>query len=73
MWLLYYSNFERSYDVLKTKSPFFLLIKIINFNKNEMESKMENRTRSFTEAFTEAFTSAHVRDDLELKVKNSNR
>ena len=38
-----------------------------------MESKMENRTRSFTEAFTEAFTSAHVRDDLELKVKKSNR
>ena len=34
---------------------------------------MENRTRSFTEAFTEAFTSAHVRDDLELKVKKSNR
>ena len=29
----YYFNFERSYDVLKSKSPCILLNKNINFNK----------------------------------------
>ena len=43
MWLFYYFNFERNYNVLKSKSPCFLL-KNINFNKNETESKMENPT-----------------------------
>ena len=37
MWLLYYRNFERSYDVLKSKSSCILLNKNINFNKNGME------------------------------------
>ena len=45
----YYFYFERSYDVLKSKSPYFLLNKNINFNKNEAESKMENPTHSFRE------------------------
>ena len=27
MWLLYYFNFERNYDVLKSKSPCILLRK----------------------------------------------
>ena len=42
MWLFYYFNFERNYDVLK-------LNKNINFNKNETESKMEYPTDSFRE------------------------
>ena len=49
MWLFYYFNFERNYDVLKSKSPCILLNKNINFNKNKTESKMENPTHSFTE------------------------
>ena len=49
VWLFYYFNFKRSYDVLKSKSPCILLNKNINFNKNETESKMENPTYSFRE------------------------
>ena len=49
MWLFYYFNFERNYDVLKSKSSCILLNKNINFNKNETESKMENPTHSFRE------------------------
>ena len=49
VWLFNYFNFERSYDVLKSKSLCILLNKSINFSKNETESKMENRTHSFTE------------------------
>ena len=49
MWLFYYFNFERNYDVLKSKSPCILLNKNINFNKNETESKMENLTHRFRE------------------------
>ena len=40
-------DFERNYDVLKSKSPRILLSKNINFNKNETESKAENPTHSF--------------------------
>ena len=42
MWLFHYFNFERNYDLLKSKSPWILLNKNINFSKNETESKMEN-------------------------------
>ena len=35
VWLFYYFNFERNYDVLKSKSPCILLNKNINFNKDE--------------------------------------
>ena len=42
MWLFYYFNFERNYEVLKSKIPCILLNKNINFNKNETESKLEN-------------------------------
>ena len=42
MWLFLYFNFERNYDVLKSKSPCILLNKNINFNKNETESKMKS-------------------------------
>ena len=42
MWLFYYFNFGKNYNVLKSKSPRFLFDKDINFNKNETESKMEN-------------------------------
>ena len=45
MCLFYYFNFERNCDVLKSKSSCILLNKnIINFNKNETESKMGNPT-----------------------------
>ena len=33
-----HSNFERNFDVLKSKSPGILLNENINFNKNETES-----------------------------------
>ena len=49
MWLFYYFNFERNYEVLKSKSPYFVLSKDINFDKNETESKMENPTHNFRE------------------------
>ena len=44
MWLFCYFNFERNYDVLKSKTPCILLNKNINYNKSETESKMENPT-----------------------------
>ena len=47
--LFHYFNFERNYDILKSKSPFILLNKNINFNTNETESKMENPTHSIRE------------------------
>ena len=49
VWLFCYSDFERIYEVLKSKSLCILLNKNINFNKNETESKMENPTQSFRE------------------------
>ena len=49
MWIFYYFNFEGNGDVLKSKSPWILLCKNKNSNKNEMESKMENPTHSFRE------------------------
>ena len=47
--IIYYFDFKRNYDVLKSKSPCILLNKNINFNKNETESKMESPTHSFRE------------------------
>ena len=41
MWLLCYFYFEKNYDVLKSKSPCFLLNKNIKFSKNKTESKMK--------------------------------
>ena len=49
VWLFYYFNFEKYYAVLKSKGPYFLLNKNINFDKNEMESKMKNPTHPFRE------------------------
>ena len=49
MLLFYCFNFERNYDVLKSKNPSMLLNKNIDFNKNDTESKMENSTHSFRE------------------------
>ena len=49
VWLFYYFYFERNYEVLKSKSPCFLLNKNINFNKNKTELKMENPIHSFRE------------------------
>ena len=49
MWLFYNFNFERNYEVLKSKRPCILLNKNVNFNKNETQSKMESLTHSFRE------------------------
>ena len=46
-WLFYYFYFERSYDILKSKSLCFLLNKNINFNKNKTKPKMENLNTQF--------------------------
>ena len=51
MWLFFDFYFERNYDVLKSKSPCFLLNKNISFNKNETKSKIENPTHSFRETY----------------------
>ena len=47
VWLFYYFDFERNYDVLKRKSPCILLNKNANIGKNEAESKLENLTHVF--------------------------
>ena len=62
MWVFYYFNFEKSYDILKSKDPWFLLNKKLNFNKNEMESKIEDTTHGFREGF-------NLCKNDELKVK----
>ena len=42
LWVAYF-NFDRNYDILKSKSPWCILFnKNINFNKIETESEMEN-------------------------------
>ena len=56
MWLFYYFDFDRKYEVLKLKSLF----------KNEMEPKIENTTHLFRERRTFCFSSHKNR---ELKVK----
>ena len=45
MSIFNYFDFERSYDILKSKSPCILLNKNINFDKNGTEPKMENPTQ----------------------------
>ena len=40
-------NFERNYNILKSKSPCFLLNRKVNFSKCETESKMKNPTDAF--------------------------
>ena len=50
VWIFHYFNFEKNYDVLKSKSTYFLLNKNINFNKNKAESKIKNPTNIFREA-----------------------
>ena len=42
MWFFYCFNFERNYDVFKSKNPCILLNKNIKSNKNKQELKMEN-------------------------------
>ena len=49
VYLFYYFNFERTYDVLKSNSPCILLKKNIYFNKNQAEWKIETPTHSFRE------------------------
>ena len=66
MWLFYNFNFERGYDVLKSKSPCILLNKNINFNKNETKMKMENPIHNLREM-------SHVLQliqDSQIKSKN---
>ena len=46
-WLFYYFYFERSYDLLKSKSPHFLLNKNLNFNKNKTKAKLKNLNTQF--------------------------
>ena len=65
MWLFYYFNFKRNYDILKSKSPCFLLNKNMNFNKSKTKSKMEYLTQTL-EWRTLRFSSYKNR---ELKVK----
>ena len=48
-FFFYYFDFERNYDVLNSKCPYFLLHKNVNFDKNETELEMENPTHAFRE------------------------
>ena len=65
VWLFYYFNFERNYDVLKSENLCIFLNKNINFNENVTESKMENTTHRL-ERRTLCFSSYKNR---KLKVK----
>ena len=47
--LFYYLNFGKNNEVLKSKSPCFLLNKNIDFNENETRSKIETVTHTFRE------------------------
>ena len=47
MWLLYYFNLERNYDVLKSKSLCFLLNKNKNSNKNHTHVKKVGHSSKF--------------------------
>ena len=67
VWLFYYFNFERNYDVLKSKSPCILFNKNINLNKNETESKMENPTYSFRETIL----ALQLMSELQIKSKTA--
>ena len=49
MWLLHYFYFEKNYDILKSKTLYFLLNKNINFSKNKAELEIKNPTHSFRE------------------------
>ena len=77
MWLFCYVNFERNYDILNLKSPFILLIKNINFNKNGTESKIENSKQGFRETKLVCFSSHKNRkskvqiDELKLTKKRA--
>ena len=42
MWFFHCFNFERNYDVFKSKNPCILLNKNIKSNKNKQELKMDN-------------------------------
>ena len=57
--------FERNYDVLKSKSPCFLLNKNTNFNKNETNRKWKT-PNTVLERWTMCFSSYK---NCELKVK----
>ena len=60
MWLFYYFDFERNYDVLKSNNPCILLNKNINFKKNETEWKMENPTHLIKDA-SKLHRPSHIR------------
>ena len=66
VWLCYYFNFERNYDVLESVSPIILLNKNMNFNKDETESKTENSTHGSGETDLVCFSSYK---NHKLKVK----
>ena len=61
-------HYERHYDVLKSKSPYFLSSKNINFNKNEAESQTENAPPTLGVKETFCFSLSKNR---KLKVKLS--
>ena len=68
MWLFYYFNFERNYEVLKLKSSCILLNKNINFNKSETELKGENPTHSFRETNLESYITSWKNYKLKVKL-----
>ena len=50
LWATFlFFDFERNYDVLKSKCPCILMNSNINFHKNEMESELQKPTNSFRE------------------------
>ena len=47
--LFYYFYFKRNYDILKSKSPWFLLNKNITFKKTRRNRNLENPAHNFRE------------------------
>ena len=65
MCLFYYFNFERNYDILKSKSPCILFNKNISFNKQGTVSKTENPPHIFRE--TTLYFSSYKSHKLKVK------
>ena len=64
MWLFCYFNFERNYDVSKSKSPYILFSKTLNCNRKLNGNEIGKSTHSFS-------ASAHIALEIKSKTEMS--